>query len=115
MVRMFSLAAATAASNDPVTISTTAYAPWASDPALEAAALLSQHGNQTLRAFWEAWAVQTPTDDSSLRSSLALAEPLLRLPATLEQSGLWPIVAKIRTGAEEQRRGQVFAHGREHG
>lgn len=74
---MFFLAAATAASNDPVTISTTAYAPWASDPALEAAALLSQHGNQTLRAFWEAWAAQTPTDDSSLRSSLALVEPLL--------------------------------------
>ena len=61
----------------PRSVSATAVAPWASDPALEAAELIRQaHGNATLLAFWRAWA-KGPADESSLRRSLALAEPLL--------------------------------------
>ena len=70
-------AAALADAVAPRSVSATAFAPWASDPALEAAELIRQaHGNATLLAFWRAWA-KGPADESGLRRSLALAEPLL--------------------------------------
>ena len=38
------------------TISTTVWAPWASDPALEAAALIHEaHGAAKLAAYWRSW------------------------------------------------------------
>ena len=62
----------------PRSVSATAFAPWASDPALEAAELIRQaHGNATLLAFWRAWASGLTDQSGGLRRSLALAEPLL--------------------------------------
>ena len=60
------------------TISTTVWAPWASDPALEAAALIHEaHGAARLAAYWRSWSELPAGSNTTLRRVLAAAEPLL--------------------------------------
>ena len=64
------------------TVSVTASAPWASDPAVEAACLLyKSRGGEAVLDFWRAWSLAPPCEALSVRCVIDTIQGAMDLPA----------------------------------